>query len=166
MAPALTIRLIDPASDRPSVAVLHRLILELADYEKLPVTADADALGAALVGAQSTSAALAELDGEAIGYLVWYRTFSTFRAAERVFLEDLYVTPAHRGHGHGRAMLAWLARLTRDAGLTAMQWQVLDWNTPAIRFYESLGTDISSTWLDCRLEGPALDRLAAHSQTP
>ncbi len=155
----LNIRLVVPAS-KTEMTALFALVTELADYERLPVTTTPEGLGHALSTSTGTSAALALWDGVPIGYLVWYRTFSTFRGAERLFLEDLYVTPAHRGRGHGRTMLSWLARRALETGVNTMHWQVLDWNAPAIAFYRSLGAEVTSNWLDCRLSGEDLSRLA------
>jgi len=144
--------------------VLLRLVRELAVYERLEheVTATVEDYRAALFGeAAHASAALAEVGGEVVGYMVWFRSFSTFKAKSKIYLEDLYVTPAMRGRGLGTAMLAQLARVCRDEGLARMQWQVLEWNAPSIAFYRSLGAEVSGQWLDCTLDGAALDALAA-----
>jgi GNAT superfamily N-acetyltransferase len=158
----LDIRRVSPSS-QAEVTALFALIAELAEYERLSVTTTPEALSQALEASSGTHAALARWEGHPVGYLVWYRTFSTFRAAERLFLEDLYVTPAHRRLGHGRAMLSWLARSALEGNLASMHWQVLDWNTPAIEFYRGLGATITSNWLDCSISGEALSHLAARS---
>lgn len=144
--------------------VLFGFVRELAEYERLPLHVDEDTFAAGLRRASYVGAVLAwevEADRETpVGYMLWYPTFSTFRAQSRVFLEDLYVTPRARGRGHGKALLAHLARETLSLGCDVLCWQVLDWNTPAIDFYRKLGADLDTSWLDCRLTGPALHTLA------
>lgn len=162
---ALAIRPVTPAD----VPVLLRLVRDLAAYEQLEheVTATVDdyqrALFAGDASARVAHAALAELDHQPIGYMVWFRSFSTFKARSKLYLEDLYVAPEYRGRGFGTAMLAHLAALCHAEGLARMQWQVLDWNAPSIAFYRSLGADVSAHWWDCSLAGDALAALAARA---
>ncbi len=156
---ALTIR---PARPGDSALVLS-LIRELAEYEKLADKVDATEamIEAALFGPCATSVAeIAEWDGEVAGQALWFRNFSTFRGRNGLYLEDLYVRPAFRGRGIGRALLAHLARLCAENGWPRMEWVVLDWNQPAIDFYRALGANLAEDWRLCRLDGAALAALA------
>jgi len=158
-APELVIRMAVPAD----VPVLLAMVRELAEYERLLplVTATEADYQRALFGESSHAhAAIAELGAEVVGYMVWFFSFSTFTARSKLYLEDLYVRPAWRGRGYGKAMLADLARRCVEAGLPRMQWQVLDWNAPSIAFYRGLGAEVTSEWLSCTLSGPALGALA------
>ena len=155
----LTIRMAGPAD----VPELLSMVGELAGYERLLeyVSASEDDYQRALFGEGSHAhAAIGEVNGAVVGYMVWFRSFSTFSARSKLYLEDLYVRPAHRGRGFGKAMLRDLARRCVDAGLVRMHWQVLDWNAPSIAFYRSLGAEVSGEWLSCTLAGPALTALA------
>ena len=156
---ALSIR---PARSR-DVGLVLTLIRELADYEKLSDKVDATeaVIEAALFGPGSTTRCeLAEWDGEVAGQAIWFSNFSTFRGRSGLYLEDLYVRPAFRGRGIGRALLARLARECATRGWPRMEWAVLDWNQPAIDFYRTLGAEIASDWRLCRLDGAALAALA------
>ena len=148
------------------VPVVLALVRELAEYERLAhlVSATEEDYHAALFGPGAhAQAAVAEIGAEVVGYMVWFRSFSTFKARSKLYLEDLYVAPEYRGRGFGTAMLAHLAALCHAEGLARMQWQVLDWNAPSIAFYRSLGADVSSHWWDCSLAGDALAALAARA---
>jgi len=145
------------------VPVLLSLVRELAEYERLAdqVSATEADYHAALFGAgHHALAAVAEVGGETVGYMVWFRSFSTFKARSKLYLEDLYVRPAYRGRGIGKALLADLAARCVAAGLTQVHWQVLDWNTPSIAFYRSLRAEVTGEWLSCTLAGRALVDLA------
>ena len=147
-------------SDVPRVLAF---IKELAEYERLSheVVADAAALTAALFGpGANAEALLGELDGEPIAFAVFFHNFSTFLGRKGLYLEDLFVRPAHRGGGHGKAMLAHLAGLAVARGCGRFEWAVLDWNQPAIRFYEALGAKPNADWTVYRLDGTALAALA------
>jgi GNAT superfamily N-acetyltransferase len=153
-----TIRPLRPDTDIPR---LFALIHELADYEKLPMHVDADGLAQGLSASPWVGTALA-WDGEsAVGYALWYPTFSTFRGRSRLFLEDLYVTPTARGKGFGKALLAHVAGVAVERGCEVLHWQVLAWNELAIRFYRGLGAELDDGWNDCRLTGEPLTKLAA-----
>lgn len=144
-------------------ATIHAMVCELADYEKLRHEVDAGEadLAAALFGANPrVFAEVAQWDGEIAGFSLWFYNYSTFRGRHGVYLEDLYVRPAFRGRGVGKALLSSLAQRCVAEGLPRFQWQVLDWNTPSIEFYESLGARLTPQWLGCRIEGEALSRLA------
>jgi len=147
------------------VPVILDFIRELAEYEKAPEQAVATELQLqeAVFGPQP--AAFAHLacaeDGEPVGFALWFLNFSTWRGAHGIYLEDLYVRPAARGAGHGKALLAELARIALQRGYWAVQWWVLDWNKPAIDFYESLGAVAQDEWTVYRITGDALARLSA-----
>jgi diamine N-acetyltransferase len=103
---------------------------------------------------------IAEWNGEPVGFAVWYVNFSTFAGRPGIFLEDLFVRPAHRGRGIGKALLATLAGLCLANGWVRLQWSVLDWNTPSIAFYKSIGAELMDEWTLCKVTGPALSALA------
>jgi diamine N-acetyltransferase len=152
---------------RPAVpgdaGVILSLIRELADYEHLSdkVVATEALIGEALFGPGATQHCdLAEWDGEVAGQALWFTNFSTFRGRNGLYLEDLYVRPAFRGRGIGKALLARLARECEARGWPRMEWVVLDWNQPAIDFYRSLGAEIAQDWRLVRLDGAALAKLA------
>ncbi len=144
-------------------ALIHRLIAELAAYERLADQAEASVadLDAALFGpAPRVFVDIAEADGEPIGMALWFYNFSTFTGRHGIWLEDLFVRPQARSSGAGRALLARLARRCVDEGLTRLEWWVLDWNTPALGFYANLGAVPQDDWTVQRLSGTALVRLA------
>jgi GNAT superfamily N-acetyltransferase len=152
---------------RPAVPAESGLVLafvrELAAYERLAHEVDAteEALAAALFGPNSrVFADLALWNGEPAGFALWFYNFSTFRGRHGIYLEDLFVRPAFRGHGIGRALLRHLARRCRAEGLARLEWWVLDWNEPALRFYRSLGAVPMDEWTVQRVTGAALERLA------
>jgi GNAT superfamily N-acetyltransferase len=144
-------------------AALLGLIRELAVYERLldKVVATERDIGRALSGDPPAAAAfLAEAAGEAIGFALYFRNFSTFLGRPGIYLEDLYVRPAWRHAGLGRRLLARRARAASDSGADRLDWAVLDWNAPAIDFYERIGARPLADWRLYRLEGPALAALA------
>jgi GNAT superfamily N-acetyltransferase len=152
---------------RPAVPAESGLVLafvrELAAYERLAHEVDAteEALAAALFGPNPrVFADLALWNGEPAGFALWFYNFSTFRGRHGIYLEDLFVRPAFRGHGIGRALLRHLARRCRAEGLARLEWWVLDWNEPALRFYRSLGAVPMGEWTVQRVTGAALERLA------
>jgi GNAT superfamily N-acetyltransferase len=145
------------------VPVLLQLVRELAAYEREPdaVVATEGDLRAALFGPDpSAGAHVAEADGEVVGFALWYRSFSTWQGKPGLWLEDLYVRPAHRGAGIGKALLVALAQVCLERGWTRFEWWVLDWNTPAQAFYHSLGARPEDEWTVWRVDGAALDTLA------
>ncbi len=151
------------------VALIATLIRELADYERLldEVRLTEDGLRDALFGERRyAEVAIADgPDGEPLGFALYFHNFSTFQGRPGIYLEDLFVRPQHRGAGIGRALLLHLARLAVERGCGRMEWAVLDWNEPAIRFYTGLGARPASGWSVYRLEGEPLRRLAA-SESP
>lgn len=155
---------------RPAVPADTALVLafvrELAEYERLlhEVEADEAALRGALFGpAPRVFCDIAEEAEGPAGFALWFYTFSTFRGRHGIYLEDLYVRPAFRGLGLGRALLAGLGRRCRAEGLGRLEWAVLDWNAPAIGFYEGLGARPRPGWTVYRTEGQALARLGGVS---
>jgi GNAT superfamily N-acetyltransferase len=149
------------AGDIPAI---HQLIRDLASYERSlhEVTATEQDLAAALFAGQpALFAHVAEQDGQIVGFALWFLNYSTWGGRHGIYLEDLYVVPESRGRGHGKALLAELARICTERGYGRLEWWVLDWNTPARRFYESLGAVAMDEWTVHRLTGPALRALAA-----
>ena len=154
------IRLATP-TDIP--AIVH-LIRALAEYEKLShqVVVDEARLREHLFGPKPyAEVLLAEDEGQVVGYALFFHTYSTFLGRPSLYLEDLFVLPEQRGRGHGKALLARLARLAVERDCGRFEWMVLDWNTPAIQFYESLGAALAPEWKLCRMTGEALQRFAA-----
>jgi GNAT superfamily N-acetyltransferase len=145
------------------VPLMLDYIRELAEYERAPekVVARAEDLERHLFGeAPVAFAVLAEWDGQPAGWAIWCFNFSTWEGRPGLYLEDLYVRPAFRGHGIGKALLKHLAATALAKGCTRYVWQVLDWNTPSLEFYEAMGAVVLREWLTCRVEGEALRRLA------
>lgn len=156
----LTLRSALP-DDVPTIVALIR---DLATYEKLlhEVQADPSALHAHLFGPRPfVEVILAEWDGQVAGFALFFHNYSTFLTKPGLYLEDLYVKPDLRGHGIGKALLAELARLAVNRGCGRLEWSVLDWNAPAIGFYESLGARPMDEWTVYRLTGDNLERLAS-----
>lgn len=151
------------AGDVPEIL---RLIRELAEYERAlhEVKATEDQLRDRLFGDDpQVFAHVAEHDGRVVGFAVWFLTFSTWNGTHGIYLEDLFVEPEYRGHGHGRALLTELARVADDRGYGRVEWSVLDWNEPAIGFYKALGAGPKDGWTVYRLTGDALTRAARPS---
>lgn len=145
------------------VPVILTFIQGLAHYERLAheVTATEDKVRDSLFGAQrSAEVVLAEADGTPAGFALFFHNYSTFLAQRGIWLEDLFVLPEFRGRGIGKLLLAHLAQLAVERGCGRLEWWVLDWNEPAIRFYESLGAVAMSDWTIYRVTGPALTQLA------
>jgi GNAT superfamily N-acetyltransferase len=156
-------------ADPSDVAVLLELVHELAVYEREPdaVEATEAMLAGALFGpAPVASCLVAEQDGQVVGFALWYVTFSTWKGLPGLWLEDLYVRPAARGTGLGRALLQELAAVCVQRGYARFEWWVLDWNAPAIGFYRSLGAQPQDEWTTYRVDGPALAALAAATERP
>ena len=148
------------------VPVLLELVHELAIYEREPdaVEATAAMLSDALFGTSPVASChVAEIDGQVVGFALWYVTFSTWTGRPGLWLEDLFVRPTARGTGLGKALLQQLARVCVERGWTRFEWWVLDWNAPAIGFYRSLGAEPQDDWTTFRVDGAALERLAAGS---
>ena len=155
----LTIRPATPAD----LALIAAFIRELADYEKLlhEVRFDEATLGDKLFGVRPyAEVAIGEIDGTAQGFALFFHNFSTFEGKPGLYLEDLFVRPAARGSGLGKALLAHLARLCMERDCARLEWSVLDWNAPSIGFYKSLGARMMDEWTVMRVDGDALPALA------
>ena len=160
MAAGLHIR---PATADDAGLILH-FIRELAIYERAESSVQTDEAGirASLFGADARAQALVcERDGQAIGYAVYFYNYSTWLGRNGIYLEDLYVSPEHRGCGAGKALLQHIARLAVAQGCGRFEWSVLDWNQPAIDFYQSFGARPQDEWTTYRLTGQALVDFAA-----
>jgi GNAT superfamily N-acetyltransferase len=145
------------------IATVLAFIHDLAVYEKLEheaVATEAD-LRKALFGARPyAEVVFACLDGEPVGFALFFHNFSTFLGKPGIYLEDLFVRPEARGQGIGKRLLAWLANTTVERGCGRLEWAVLDWNEPSIGFYRSLGAVLKDEWQTFRLTGAALVELA------
>lgn len=157
----MTLR-IEPATPR-EVPVILSLIRKLADYEKMSVAATEQDLHGALFGPRPVAQTLlAYADDQAVGFALYFETYSTFRGRRGIFLEDLFVEPSHRDAGIGKRLLAAVAQAARERD-GWVQWLVLDWNQSAIDFYRRLGANPVEQWNSYRLEGEALARLAENA---
>lgn len=148
----------------PDIPVLFDLIKALAEYEKLShaVVGNAQALNDHLFGAKPyIEAILAEYGGQAVGFALFFHNYSTFLTKPGIYLEDLFVLPEFRRQGIGKAILKYLAQLTVTRECGRLEWSVLDWNQPAITFYENIGASVLPDWRICRVTGNALTQLAA-----
>jgi len=145
------------------VALILTFIRKLAEYEKLSheVVATEELLRETLFGERRVAeVVIAYLAGVPVGFALFFHNFSTFVGRPGIYLEDLFVEPAHRGKGVGKALLAYVAKLAVERGCGRFEWAVLDWNTPAIDFYRSLGAVPLDDWTIFRLTGDALHRVA------
>jgi diamine N-acetyltransferase len=152
---------------RPAVptdtALILEYIRELAEYEREPeaaIATGADIRRYAFSEHPLVKVTMAEWDGQPAGFALWFLNFSTWEGKPGIYLEDLFVRPAFRRNGIGKALLKHLAALAVEEGWTRFVWQVLDWNTPAIEFYEAQGATVMRPWITCRVEGDAIKRLA------
>lgn len=159
-----SIRPAGPA-DLPLIA---QLIRDLADYEKLAheVRFDEAVLGSKLFGQNGghgpyAEVLIGELDGAPQGFALFFHNFSTFEGKPGIYLEDLFVRPAARGSGLGKALLSRLAALALERDCARLEWSVLDWNAPAIGFYQKLGARLMDEWTVMRVDGADLARLGA-----
>lgn len=155
-----TIRPATPAD----VPTLVNLINALAEYEKLAheVTGSPENLARSLFGDRPyAEAVIAEVEGKAAGMALFFHNFSTFLMQPGLYLEDLFVLPAYRRQGIGRALLVYLGKLALERGCGRLEWNVLDWNTPAIEFYQDMGAEIKPEWQLCRVTGQALEAFKA-----
>ena len=155
-----TIRAAQPG-DVPAILALVR---ELAEYEKLThiVTADEASLRAHLFDEPRYAEAVLACEGDdCAGFALFFHSYSTFLGRPGLYLEDLFVRPAFRGRGYGKALMVYLAKLAVERGCGRFEWSVLDWNRPSIDFYRTLGAQAMSEWVIQRVTGPALEQLAA-----
>ena len=166
MANEMTIR----TAAEEDLPLILRFIRELAEYEKLAhlVVATEESLRSSLFGSPRFAEVLigeAPVNGaiEPVGFALFFHNYSTFLARPGVYLEDLYVRPELRGHGYGRALLSRLASIAIERNCSRVEWAVLNWNEPAIRFYRSLGALPMDQWTTYRIIGEALEKLACYS---
>jgi GNAT superfamily N-acetyltransferase len=162
MSDEITIR---PAAEH-EVPVILRFIRDLAEYEHLEhqVVATEAMLSEVLFGPRPyAEVVFACLRDEPVGFALFFHNFSTFLGRPGIYLEDLFVRPEARGHGVGRRLLTWLAAETVRRNCGRLEWSVLDWNEPSIRFYRNLGAVLMNEWKIFRVTGPALSQLAAGS---
>jgi GNAT superfamily N-acetyltransferase len=163
-APACTIRVGRP----DDVPTIFSLIKGLAEYERLSddVVGTEELLREHLFGERPyAEVILAEVNGQAVGFALYFYNYSTFLTRPGIYLEDLFVLPDERGRGYGKALLTALGRLAVERGCGRLEWSVLDWNEPSIRFYRSLGAVGMDEWTINRVTGEALERLASQGPT-
>ena len=144
-------------------ALIFALLRELAEYEELThelVATEAGIAQALFTGNPVLTCEIAEWESKPAGFAIWFFNFPTFAGRRGIYLEDLFVRPAFRGRGIGKALLAHLANLCVENGWSRLQWSVLDWNTPSIDFYRSLGAEMMDEWKLCKVTGAALSQLA------
>lgn len=156
----LSIRPATPAD----LSLIAQFIRDLADYEKLAheVRFDEAKLGERLFGPRPyAEVVIGELDGSPQGFALFFHNFSTFEGRAGIYLEDLFVRPEARGSGLGKALLIHLAALCAERDCARLEWSVLDWNTPSIGFYQSLGARLMDEWTVMRVDGDALTKLAS-----
>lgn len=153
---------IEPANPT-DVPLILKFIRDLAEYEKLShqVVAAEENIREHVFGSNPVAEVLiASWDSQPVGFALFFRNFSTFLGQAGIYLEDLFVEPSHRGKGIGKALLVRLAEIAVERGYGRLDWAVLDWNTPSIEFYRSLGATPQDDWTGYRLAGDALTRLA------
>lgn len=158
----MKIRLAEPAD----IADIHRLIYELAVYEKAPeqMVATVDQINGSLFQDNPVAFChVAEVDGQIVGIALWFLNYSTWLGKPGIYLEDLFVQPEYRGDGIGKGFMKTLAQLCTERGYERFQWWVLDWNKPSIEFYKSLGAVPMDEWTVFRLSGDALKKFASES---
>src|SRR6516165_5882099 len=146
------------------VPIILELIRDLATYERAPdeVTATEEQLVDVLFGERPAAEVLLAFEGESpVGFALFFHNFSTWLGRPGLYLEDLFVKPERRGKGYGRALLVALAKIARDRGCGRMEWAVLDWNEPAIKFYRTLGAKPMDDWAVFRLTRGGMEKLAA-----
>lgn len=156
---SLTIR----AADRDDCGLILEFITELAEYEKLAheVSATQECLADSLFGEKpAAEVVIAQWQGQPAGFALFFTNYSTFLGKPGIYLEDLFVRPEFRGHGIGKSLLSHLAGLVIARGGGRLDWWVLDWNKPAIDFYERIGARGMGEWMPMRLTGEALERMA------
>lgn len=162
---SLTLRTATP----DDVDAIHGLMRELAVFEKLLDIFEAtpQSVHEALFGdAPAAECLMAEWDGKAVGYALYFHNFSTFLGRRGLYLEDVYVQSAMRGNGVGQALMRQLARIALERNCARFEWTVLDWNQPAIDFYTSQGATVLPDWRVVRMTGEALDRFAKGDEAP
>ena len=149
-------------AERKDTALILQFVKELADYEKMldEVVADEATLASWIFDKQKAEVIFAVADGQEVGFALFFHNFSTFLGRAGIYLEDLYVKPAYRGKGYGKAILKKLASIAVARGCGRLEWSCLDWNKPSIDFYLSLGAKPMSDWTVYRITGDTLNQLA------
>lgn len=148
-------------AEAKDLSVIMEFINELANYENLlsEVTATEQTIKNAMFERKIAEAIIAEVDGQPVGFALYYYSLSTFIGRPAIYIEDLFVKPPFRGNGFGKALLAYLASLAKERDCWGLEWACLDWNAPSIKFYRSLGAVSREEWTTYRLRGKALDKL-------
>ncbi len=144
-------------------ALILRFVTELAIYEKAEnevVAREADIQASLFGGNSTTSGVICNINDEPVGFAVYFLNYSTWLGKHGLYLEDLYVSPDYRGVGAGKALLKYLAKIALSSNCGRFEWSVLDWNEPAIQFYQSIGARPQSEWVGYRLEGKSLEEFA------
>ena len=147
---------------REEVGIVLQLIHDLALYEKALHKVEAtetELLETIFVENARVFCDVVDVDGEIVGMVIWFLNYSTWQGKHGIYLEDLFVKSNYRGHGYGKALLEHLAKICVEKGYGRFQWSVLDWNTPAIEFYRSLGAEAMDEWVVYVVSGNALDHL-------
>ena len=149
-------------AERKDTGLVLQFIKDLADYEKMSdeVVADEATLEAWIFDKQKAEVIFAVVNGEEIGFALFFHNFSTFLGRAGIYLEDLYVKPEYRGRGYGKAILKKLAKIAVERGCGRLEWWCLDWNKPSIDFYLSVGAEPMSEWTVYRVAGKTLEQLA------
>ena len=163
--PAIASELIVRSATPTDVPILFQLIQALAKYENLSaaVTGNVGALQEHLFGSRPyVEAILAEYQGQVVGFALFFHNYSTFLTQPGIYLEDLFILPEYRRQGIGKIILTYLANLAVERGCGRLEWSVLNWNQPAIAFYEQIGAVVLPDWRICRLTGHSLHQLAAN----
>ena len=147
---------------KEEVGIVLQLIHDLAHYEKAPNEVEAtekELLATIFVDNPKVFCDVVDVDGEIVGMAIWFLNYSTWQGKHGIYLEDLFIKPEYRGHGYGKALLKHLAKICDEKGYGRFQWWVLDWNSPAIEFYRSLGAVAMDEWTVYRVSGNALKEL-------
>lgn len=151
---------------REEVGIILNLIKELAEYERAldhVETTEKELLSTIFVENPKVFCDLVDVEGEIVGFAIWFLNYSTWQGRHGIYLEDLYVRSEFRGRGYGKALLQHLARVCEERGYGRFQWSVLDWNTPAIDFYKSLGAESMDDWIVYRVTGKSLKELGSQN---
>jgi len=147
---------------KEEVGKVLQLIHDLAHYEKAPNEVEAtekELLATIFIDNPKVFCDVVDVDGEIVGMAIWFLNYSTWQGKHGIYLEDLFIKPEYRGHGYGKALLKHLAKICDEKGYGRFQWWVLDWNSPAIEFYRSLGAVAMDEWTVYRVSGKALKEL-------
>lgn len=151
---------------REEVGIILNLVKELAEYERAldhVETTEKELLSTIFVENPKVFCDLVDVEGEIVGFAIWFLNYSTWQGRHGIYLEDLYVRSEFRGRGYGKALLQHLARVCEERGYGRFQWSVLDWNTPAIDFYKSLGAESMDDWIVYRVTGKSLKDLGSQN---